>query len=105
MQASTPTYPPLWWQLLQRIALRWTWVSHAQRLYGDDMIGGGMPCGDTVAEANIAGLPPQIHLADGGPLGGGWHRMGLAPHKGAHIVLPHPCGTPQGVEVECLGWW
>ena len=40
MQASTPTYPPRWWQLLQRIALRWIWVSHAQRLYGDDMIYG-----------------------------------------------------------------
>ena len=37
MQANTPTYPPRWWQLLQRIALRWIWVSHAQRLYGDDM--------------------------------------------------------------------
>ena len=40
MQANTPTYPPRWWQLLQRIALRWIWVSHAQRLYGDDMIYG-----------------------------------------------------------------
>ena len=63
-----------------------------------------MPCGDTVAEANIAGLPPKPHLPDGGPLMGGWYRMGLAP-SGAHIVLPHPCGTPQGVEVEYLGWW
>ena len=42
-------------------------------------LGGGMPFGDTVAEANIAGLPPQIHLADGGPRRGGWYRMGLSP--------------------------
>ena len=40
MQARTPTYPPRWWQLLQRITLRWIWVSHGQRLYGDDMIYG-----------------------------------------------------------------
>ena len=40
MQADTPTYPPRWWQLLQRIALRWIWVSHAQRLYGNDMMYG-----------------------------------------------------------------
>ena len=69
------------------------------------LLGGGIPYGGTVAEANIAGLPPKPHLADGGPLMGGWYRMGLAPHKGAHIVLPHPCGTPQGVEARCLGWW
>ena len=42
-------------------------------------LGGGMPFGDTVAEANIAGLPPKPHLADGGPLMGGWYRMGLTP--------------------------
>ena len=40
-------------------------------------LGGGIPFGDTVAEANIAGLPPRIHLADGGPRRGGWYRMGL----------------------------
>ena len=40
MQASTLTYPPRWWQLLQRITLRWIWAPHAQRLYGDDMIYG-----------------------------------------------------------------
>ena len=42
-------------------------------------LGGGIPFGDTVAEANIAGLPPKTHLADGGPLMGGWYRMGLTP--------------------------
>ena len=40
MLASTPTYPPRWWQPLQRITLRWIWVSHAQRLHGDDMMYG-----------------------------------------------------------------
>ena len=40
MQANTLTYPPRRWQLLQRITLRWIWVSHAQRLYGDDMMHG-----------------------------------------------------------------
>ena len=30
-------WPPKWWQLMQRIALRWIWVSHAQRLYGDKL--------------------------------------------------------------------
>ena len=34
-------------------------------------LGGGMPFGDTVVEANIAGLPPKPHLADGGPPMGG----------------------------------
>ena len=57
-------------------------------------LGGGMPFGDTVAEANIAGLPPRIHLADGGPRGGGWYRMGLAPSR-CHYAFPCPCGTPQ----------
>ena len=42
-------------------------------------LGGGIPFGDTVVEANIAGLPPKPHLADGGPLMGGWYRMGLSP--------------------------
>ena len=42
-------------------------------------LGGGIPFGGTAAEANIAGLPPKPHLADGGPLMGGWYRMGLAP--------------------------
>ena len=32
--------PPKWWQLVQRTALRWIWVTHAQRLYGDDMMHG-----------------------------------------------------------------
>ena len=32
--------PPRWWLLMQRIALRWIWVTHAQRLYGDDMMYG-----------------------------------------------------------------
>ena len=43
------------------------------------LMGGGMPIGDTTARANIAGLPPQPHLPDGGPQGGGCYRMGLAP--------------------------
>ena len=42
-------------------------------------LGGGIPFGDTVVEANIAGLPPKPHLPDGGPPMGGWYRMGLAP--------------------------
>ena len=32
--------PPNWWLLMQRISLRWIWVTHAQRLYGDDMMYG-----------------------------------------------------------------
>ena len=27
---------------------------------------GGIPIGDTASGANIAGLPPNLHLADGG---------------------------------------
>ena len=42
-------------------------------------LGGGIPFGDTVVEANIAGLPPKTHLPDGGPPMGGWCRMELAP--------------------------
>jgi hypothetical protein len=38
MPTGTPRTPPRWWQLLQRIALRWIWVTHAQRLYGTDMM-------------------------------------------------------------------
>ena len=36
----------------------------------------GIPSGGTTHEANIAGLPPSTHLADGGLLLGGWYRMG-----------------------------
>ena len=32
---------------------------------------GGIPIGDTVSGANIAGLPPNLHLADGGEQLGG----------------------------------
>ena len=32
---------------------------------------GGIPIGDTASGANIAGLPPNLHLADGGQLMGG----------------------------------
>ena len=35
------------------------------------LLGGGIPIGDTVAEANIAGLPPKPHLPDDGPPMGG----------------------------------
>ena len=52
-------------------------------------LGGGIPFGDTAAEANIAGLPPKPHLADGGPLMGGWYRMGLAPTR-CSLWLPMP---------------
>ena len=34
-------------------------------------LGGGIPFGNTVVEANIAGLPPKPHLPDGGPPMGG----------------------------------
>ena len=40
MPSGKHKYPPKWWQLMQRIALRWTWVTHAQRLCGDDMMYG-----------------------------------------------------------------
>ena len=39
----------------------------------------GTPIGDTASGANIAGLPPNCHLADGGRLMGERYRMGLAP--------------------------
>ena len=51
----------------------------------------GIPIGDTASGANIAGLPPNYHLADGGRLMGGWYRMGLA--LSGHFLLPYPCGT------------
>ena len=41
MPSGEHKYPPKWWQLMQRIALRWIWVTHAQRPYGDDMMYGG----------------------------------------------------------------
>ena len=51
---------------------------------GEDFAGGWLPpfdlsFGDTVADANIAGLPPRLHLPYGGPRRGGWCRMGLSP--------------------------
>ena len=53
-------------------------------------LGGGIPFGDTVAEANIAGLPPRIHLPDGGPRGGGWYSRLIQPHGTNIFFLDEP---------------
>ena len=65
-------------------------------------LGGGIPFGDTAAEANIAGLPPKTHLADGGPLMGGWYRMGLAPTR-CSLWLPMPMWHPPSVGLSAWG--
>ena len=49
---------------------------------------GGIPIGDTASGANIAGLPPNLHLADGGEQLGGSHRMGLTPPTCVAPLMP-----------------
>ena len=54
---------------------------------------GGIPVGATARGTNIAGLPLKPHLADGGLLLRGQHRMGLRPQGLFCPFLAHVLST------------
>jgi len=73
--------PPKWWQLMQRTALRWIWVTHAQRLYGDDMM-----CGDPETEPPSPTSSKNLFL--------GWSGIGIRSCRGmpSPTMLQHATG-------------
>ena len=52
---------------------------------------GGIPIGDTASGADIAGLPPNLHLADGGRASGGIVQNGA--NTPAQVAPPTPVGV------------